>query len=112
MSLTLSAINAANNVAVFAAGANKAAALTAVLEQVSLRYSSRNRGEPLGPAVVAGHLPAALVAQLDGAWPAAYFIDSAAASRIAPAAAPAPAALPRAASPVAAAAYAPPAAKA
>ena len=83
-----------------------------MLEQVSLRFSSRNRGAPLTPAVVSGHLPAALVAQLDGAWPAAYFVDAAAASRIAPAAAPA-AAQPRAVAPVAApAAYAPPAAKA
>jgi 6-phosphogluconolactonase len=100
VTLTLSVINSANNVAVFASGADKAAALTTVLEQVSLRFSSRNRGQPLPHAAVAAHLPAALIGQLDGAWPAAYFVDAAAASRIAPAAAPAPATAARAAAAV------------
>jgi len=86
VSLTLSVINTANNVAVFASGAAKAPALATVLEQVSLRFSSRNRGAPLAPAAIAAHLPAALVGQLDNDWPAAYFIDTDAASRLAPAA--------------------------
>jgi 6-phosphogluconolactonase/glucosamine-6-phosphate isomerase/deaminase len=86
VTLTLSAINAANNVGLFAGGAGKAPAAAAVLEQVSTRFSARNRGAPLPVSVVDSHLPAALIGLMDNAWPAAYFLDAEAASRISPAA--------------------------
>ena len=65
-------------------GESKALAAAVALEQVSARFASRNRGAPLPSAVIDGHLPAALVSMLDGMWPAAYFLDTAAAYHIAP----------------------------
>lgn len=75
-------------IGVFVQGGSKAPAAARALEQVSARFSSRNRGAPLPKEVIDGHLPAALLGSMDNSWPAAYFLDAAAASGIAPPEAP------------------------
>lgn len=88
ITMTLSLLNASNNIGVFVQGGSKAPAAARALEQVSSRFASRNRGAPLPKEVIDGHLPAALLGSMDNSWPAAYFLDAAAASGIAPPEAP------------------------